>query len=62
MDKNLTIKTNEFVIALERQVMNCDSKQELLLLAFLMMNVSSKILSANLGEETKRKFFSEHVN
>lgn len=52
---------NEMVIAVERQILMCDTHQELLLLSFAMMNKSKDLLDEVLGQDQRKHLFKEHV-
>jgi hypothetical protein len=49
------------VIAVERQILMCDTTQELLLLSFAMMNKAKDLLDEVLGQDQRKHLFKEHV-
>ena len=50
----------ELMEPINRQIMMCDEHNDLLMLAFAMMNRSRDIIDQNLGERKRRELFKEH--
>lgn len=50
----------ELMEPINRQIMMCDEQNDLLMLAFAMMNRSRDIIDQNLGERKRRELFKEH--
>jgi hypothetical protein len=57
---HIDLRIKELMLPVERQIMMCDNRNDLLLLCFSMINISAKILEQNLGAEKKRQLFKEH--
>lgn len=51
----------ELMTPIIKQINMTDDKEELLLLAFAMMNKSKQIIDANLGEQQRKHLFKEFV-
>lgn len=45
---------------INQQIMMCDERTDLLILAFGMMNRSKDIIDQQLGEKKRRSLFKEH--
>jgi hypothetical protein len=50
----------ELMEPINRQIMMCDETNDLLILAFAMMNRSRDIIDQQLGERKRRALFKEH--
>jgi len=50
----------ELMEPINRQIMMCDEQNDLLILAFAMMNRSREIIDQQLGEHKRRELFKEH--
>jgi hypothetical protein len=57
---NINQRLAELMEPINRQIMMCDEKTELLMLAFAMMNRSRDIIDQQLGENKRRLLFKEH--
>jgi hypothetical protein len=51
----------ELMTPIIKQINMTDDREELLLLAFAMMNKSRQIIDANLGEDKRKSLFKEYV-
>jgi hypothetical protein len=51
----------ELMTPIIKQINMTDDREELLLLAFAMMNKSRQIIDANLGEDKRKRLFKEFV-
>ena len=51
----------ELMTPIIKQINMTDDREELLLLAFAMMNKSRQIMDANLGEDKRKSLFKEFV-
>ncbi len=60
-ESKLNSRALELMQPIQRQIMMCDDKQDLVLLAFVMMNTAQKILDEQCGEEFRKFHFSEKV-
>lgn len=52
-------RASELMLLINKQIMMCDDKQELIALSFLMMNTARKILDEQCGENFRKFHFSE---
>ncbi len=57
---NINQRLAELMEPINRQILMCDEKTELLMLAFAMMNRSRDIIDQQLGENKRRLLFKEH--
>jgi len=57
--KDLNRRALELMQPIQRQIMMCDDKQELVMLSFMMMNTAQKILDEQCGEEFRKFHFNE---
>ena len=57
---NIDKKVAELMEPINRQIMMCDDENDLLMLAFAMMNRSRDIIDQQLGERKRRELFKEH--
>jgi hypothetical protein len=55
-------KFNELSLPFEKAILLCDTHQELLMLACIMMTQSKDIFDAYLGEEGRKQMFEGFVN
>jgi len=53
-------KLAELMEPINQQIMMCDERTDLLILAFGMMNRSKDIIDQQLGEKKRRSLFKEH--
>ena len=51
----------ELMAPIIKQINMTDDREELLLLAFAMMNKSRQIIDANLGEDKRKRLFKEFI-
>ena len=51
----------ELMTPIIKQINMTDDREELLLLAFAMMNKSRQIIDANLGEDKRKRLFKEFI-
>lgn len=59
MHESLNSRALELMQPIHHRIMMCDDKQDLILLAFVMMNAAQKILDEQCGEEFRKFHFSE---
>lgn len=57
----LNKRAMELMTPIIKQINMTDDREELLLLAFAMMNKSKQIIDANLGEQKRKTLFKEFV-
>ena len=57
---NINQRLAELMEPINRQIMMCDDINDLLMLAFAMMNRSRDIIDQHLGESKRRLLFKEH--
>ncbi len=57
MNDKLSKRAVELMLPIERQIMMCDSREETLLFACLMLDKSKTIVEAHLGETGRRQLF-----
>ena len=57
MSDRLAKRAAELALPTERQIMMCDSREETLLFACLMLDKSKTIIEAHLGETGRRQLF-----
>jgi len=57
MSDRLAKRAAELALPIERQIMMCDSREEALLFAGLMLDKSMTIIEAHLGETGRRQLF-----
>ena len=61
MDHNdINQRLAELMEPINRQIMMCDETNDLLILAFAMMNRSREIIDQQLGVNKRRALFKEH--
>ena len=53
----IQIRANELIKPIDQQIMMCDSREETLLFACLMLDKSKTIIEAHLGETGRRQLF-----
>jgi hypothetical protein len=58
--KNLNQRAHELMEPINRALMMCDDRNDLLILCFSMMNCSRDVLDRELGELRRKNVFSEH--
>ena len=58
--QQISSKSEELFTLINKQINMTDNEEELLLLAFLMMNKSKEIIEASLGESQRKFFFEEY--
>ena len=59
MHNDLNDRALELMIPINKQIMMCNDKRELIMFSFLMMNTAKKILDEQCGEEFRKTHFSE---
>lgn len=57
--KEAELRGRQLLIPIDRQIQMTDSREELLLLAFVMINKAKSLIDANLGEEKRKHLFKE---
>lgn len=62
MDKNITAKRMaELMMPIERQIMMCDNREDLLMMACAMMTTVKDIFDSELGEDGRKLMFKDLV-
>jgi hypothetical protein len=62
MDRKETVKRmTELMEPIERQIMMCDSREDLLMMACAMMTTVKDIFDNELGEKGRKKMFEDFV-
>jgi hypothetical protein len=62
MDKEATAKRmSELMEPIERQIMMCDSREDLLMMACAMMTTVKDIFDNELGERGRKQMFKDFV-
>jgi hypothetical protein len=62
MDKDATAKRmQELMAPIERQIMMCDNREDLLMMACAMMTTVKDIFDNELGEDGRRYMFKDFV-
>jgi hypothetical protein len=62
MDQNEANKrAHELLEPINRALMMCDDRNDLLILCFAMMNRSREVLDKEIGENRRKNLFSEHA-
>jgi hypothetical protein len=54
-------RANELMEPINRALMMCDDRNDLLILCFAMMNRSRQILDKEIGEDRRKNLFTEHT-
>jgi len=57
MSDRLAKRAAELALPIERQIMMCDSREETLLFACLMLDKSKTIIESHIGETGRRQLF-----
>ncbi len=57
MNDKLAKRAAELALPIERQIMMCDSREETLLFACLMLDKSKTIIESHIGETGRRQLF-----
>jgi len=62
MDRKETVKRmTELMEPIERQIMMCDSREDLLMMACAMMTTVKDIFDNELGEKGRKKMFEDFI-
>ena len=54
----IQIRANELIRPIDQQIMMCDSREETLLFACILLEKAKTIFEANLGKRGRREIFS----
>jgi len=54
----IQIRANELIRPIDQQIMMCDSREETLLFACILLEKAKTIFEANLGKSGRREIFS----
>ena len=57
----LNNRATELMEPINRAIMMCDNRNDLLILCFSMLNRSREILNTEVGESTRKSLFNEHT-
>ena len=57
----LNNRASELMEPINRAIMMCDNRNDLLILCFSMLNRSREILDTEVGESTRKSLFNEHT-
>ena len=57
---DLNHRAHELMEPINRAIMMCDNRNDLLILCFTMLNRSRDILDTELGESRRKNLFNEH--
>jgi len=62
IDKNIVAKRmDELMTPIDRQIMMSDSREELLMIACAMMQRTTEIFDAQLGENGRKQMYKDYV-
>lgn len=62
MDRNeMQERMSELMLPIEKQIMMCDNRQDLLMMACAMLQHVNTIFSQELGEEGRRQMFKDMI-
>jgi len=57
----LNNRASELMEPINKAIMMCDNRNDLLILCFSMLNRSREILDTEVGESTRKSLFNEHT-
>jgi hypothetical protein len=58
---DLNNRATELMEPINKAIMMCDNRNDLLILCFSMLNRSREILDTEVGESTRKSLFNEHT-
>jgi hypothetical protein len=61
MSKNVKERMAELMAPIDQQIMMCDNREELLMLACAMMTTVKGIFDLEIGPAGRKQMFKEHV-